>query len=293
MWNEILQKRLTLYHQANLFRQRGELTSAQGVDVIYNGVKCISFCSNDYLGMANHPEVVQALQQAAAKYGVGSGASHLISGHSQIHRELEVAFAKFTGCDRALLFSSGYSANLGVIKALVDKDGIIFADKRNHASLLDGCQLSGALLKRYTHLDCNHLKVLMKHPSKKKLIITDGVFSMNGDIAPLPELVDISQQQQALLILDDAHGIGILGRNGGGCIEHFSIRQERISLLICPLGKSFGTFGALVAGSDLLIENLIQFARTFIYSTAIPAALAAASLVSLHLIRQEAWREKN
>lgn len=272
---------------AHLYRQRRLLESAQQPVVRVDGCEYIGFCSNDYLGLANHPEVISAFQQAANDYGVGSGASHLVLGHSSLHHQLEEALAEFTGRPRALLFSTGYMANLGAVNGLLRKSDAVLEDRLNHASLLDAGLLSGARFQRYHHNDAEHLgKRLEKLDAKRQLVVTDGVFSMDGDVADLPRLSEACQSRQAWLMVDDAHGFGVLGHTGGGCVEHFGLSLSEVPVLVGTLGKAFGTSGAFVAGSDALIETLIQQARTYIYTTAMPPAVAAASLASLKLVIQ-------
>lgn len=252
-----------------------------------------SFISNDYLGFANHPVLKKALCDAAEKYGTGSGASHLLGGHSRAHQQLEEALAAFTGRDRALLFSTGYMANLGVMTALLNKGDCILQDKLNHASLLDGGLSSGAGFHRYHHADSSSLeKHLVKSAGNKILVATDGVFSMDGDIAPLPELSTLCANHDALLMVDDAHGIGVLGKSGAGTCEHFSLFQQEVPILMGTFGKALGSFGAFVAGSHDMIDMLIQFARTFIYTTALPPAQAAATSAALQLLDTEKWRRE-
>jgi len=274
-----------------LYRTRKVLCGPQGTLVRINGKSCLSFCSNDYLGLANHPDVVAAFQQAAGQFGVGSGAAHLISGHHDLHRALEEELAEFTGRPRALLFSSGYMANLGTVAALVGRSDAVFEDRLNHASLLDAGLHSGARFKRYPHVDLNSLKKQLSESSaQRKLIITDSVFSMDGDIAPLQKLAECAKQHNAWLMVDDAHGFGVLGNQGAGCSEHYGLSHYELPILMATLGKAFGVYGAFVAGSDALIETLIQQARTYIYTTALPPAVAAASRASLRIVKAEQWR---
>ena len=290
MLTQRLSARLHQHATENLFRERMVLTSPQQVDIKVNGRAMLSFCSNDYLGLANDPRVVSAYQKGADLYGVGSGASQLISGHTQAHRDLEQKFAQFLGRDRALLFNNGYMANIGVIQALAQKHDVIYEDKFNHASLIDAGLLSPAKMLRYAHHNLTHLETLLAQPaSGQKFIVTDGVFSMGGDLAPLPELVVLAKKYDACLIVDDAHGIGVLGE-GRGILQHFNLTEEDVPVLICPLGKAFGGFGAIVAGNSLMIDSLIQFARTYIYTTAIPPALAYAAQTSLSIIQEEPER---
>lgn len=281
--------------QMQRYRQRMTLTSPQSTRVRVGDKDLLSFASNDYLGLANHPDIITAFQQAAETRGVGSGASHLVCGHSDYHHQLEEALAKFTGRDRALLFSTGYMANLGVISAFVNRKDTIWEDKWNHASLLDAAHLSRAKLKRFRHNDCSMLeRELLKDGSNsnRRFIVVDGVFSMDGDLAPLTKLSTLAEQHDAILMVDDAHGFGVLGEHGGGCAQLCKLNQQQLPLLVGTLGKAFGTFGAFVAGSNTVIESLIQLARPYIYTTALPPAVAAASLKSLSLLQSESWRRE-
>lgn len=275
----------------NLYRTRRVLESPQGAEVVVEGRRYLSFCSNDYLGLANHPDVIRAMQQGAAEYGVGSGAAHLVSGHSAAHHALEEELAEFTHRPRALLFSTGYMANLGVVSALAGRGDAVFEDRLNHASLIDAGLLSQARLRRYPHNDMAALeRQVTGDGSATRLIISDGVFSMDGDIAPLPALATIARRHNAELMIDDAHGLGVLGAHGGGVVEHFGLGMDGVPILMGTLGKAFGTFGAFVAGSEDLIETLIQRARTYIYTTALPPAIAQATRASLRLVQEEDWR---
>jgi len=273
-----------------LYRKRRIIASPQGVHLTADGRELINFCSNDYLGLANHPDVIRAFKNAAGQYGVGSGSAHLVCGHSAAHHALEEELAEFCGRERALLFSTGYMANLGAISALVGSGDTVIEDRLNHASLIDGGQLSGSRFKRYRHADLDHLANTLAATSGKKLIVTDGVFSMDGDLAPLPAIARLAEEQDAWLMVDDAHGLGVLGDQGGGVLEHYSLKQCDVPVLVGTLGKAFGTFGAFVAGPDALIELLIQKARTYIYTTALPPAVAEATRASLRIVRTENWR---
>ncbi len=289
-----LQNVLTLREQQQRYRHRRTLSSAQGPEIVIDNKKFVSFCSNDYLGLAAHPDVVEALSSAAKFYGVGSGASHLVCGHSIEHEKLEQDIAAYCGRERALLFSTGYMANLGVITALVEKTDGIFQDRLNHASLLDAGRLSGARFSRFLHNDVEGLeRKLVKSEARRKLIAVDSVFSMDGDLAPLPELADLASQHNAWLMIDDAHGFGCLGNTGAGSAEHWGLSQAQVPVLMGTLGKGIGTFGAFVTGSEQLIETLIQLSRSYIYTTALPPAVAAATRVSLQLARQESWRREH
>ena len=278
--------------QQNLYRTRGVLSTPQGIHVEIDGKQVTNFCSNDYLGLANHPDIVNSFKNATDNYGVGSGSAHLICGHSIAHHALEEELAEFTGRDRVLLFSTGYMANLGVISALLNRGDQVFEDKLNHASLLDGGLLSGARFKRYLHNDIKDLQQKTESISNRSLIVTDGVFSMDGDMAPLPELATLAAKKNAWLMVDDAHGFGVLGETGGGVVQHFGLSQQEVPVLMGTLGKSFGTFGAFIAGSEQLIETLIQQARTYVFTTAFPAAIAEASRTSLKIVRSENWRRE-
>ncbi|MEO1767011.1 8-amino-7-oxononanoate synthase [Thiobacter aerophilum] len=273
-----------------LLRERRILESAQGAHVRVDGRDYLAFCSNDYLGLASHPALIDATCRGAAQYGVGAGASHLIVGHSEAHHKLEGALAQFLGLPKALLFSTGYMANLGIVSALAARNDVVLADKLNHASLNDAALLCRAQFLRYTHLDLKQLeRALAAARGRRKLVVTDAVFSMDGDIAPVPELLALCERYDAWLILDDAHGFGVLGEAGRGVLEHFGLSDPRI-IYMATLGKAAGVFGAFVAGAEPLIEALIQRARTYIYTTAFPPLLATALLASLHLFSEEGWR---
>ncbi|MEH6444064.1 MAG: 8-amino-7-oxononanoate synthase [Oceanospirillaceae bacterium] len=289
-----LQHVLDQRKQQSLYRQRQTLFSPQGAHIIVDGAKLLNFSSNDYLGLANHPQVVASFKQAADEYGVGGGASHLVNGHSYHHQQLELELAAFTKRSRALLFCSGYMANMGVINALVGKGDGVFQDKLNHASLLDGGLLSGAKFQRYLHDDAASLATKLScSAGHRKLVVSDGVFSMDGNIANIPALVKTAKEHDAWLMIDDAHGLGCLGKSGAGCSELFDLNEQQLPVLMGTLGKAFGTAGAFIAGSDALIETLIQFSRTYIYTTSLPPAIAAATRASLKVIEQESWRREH
>lgn len=274
-----------------LYRKRRVSETPQGPLMRIDGEELLSFCSNDYLGLANHPEIVHALQRGADTWGVGSGAAHLVNGHSAAHHALEEELAEFAGYPRALLFSTGYMANLGVVGALLGHSDRVFEDRYNHASLLDAARYSGARLVRYAHGDPEDLRQRLSGSGySERLIATDGVFSMDGDIAPLADLAAVAREAQAWLLVDDAHGLGVLGAHGRGSLERCGLGAGDGPILMGTLGKAFGSFGAFVAGSEALIETLIQQARTYIYTTATPPALAEATRASLRLVRDEGWR---
>ncbi|MDU8498604.1 8-amino-7-oxononanoate synthase [Pseudomonas syringae] len=288
-----LRTRLDARRAEHLYRQRPLLQSPQGPQVVVDGQPLLAFCNNDYMGLANHPEVIAAWQAGAERWGVGGGASHLVIGHSTPHHELEEALAELTGRPRALLFSNGYMANLGAVTALVGQGDTVLEDRLNHASLLDAGLLSGARFSRYLHNDVTSLASRLEKSVGDTLVVTDGVFSMDGDIADLPALAQAAKAKGAWLMVDDAHGFGPLGANGAGIVEHFGLSMEDVPVLVGTLGKSFGTSGAFVAGSEELIETLIQFARPYIYTTSQPPALACATLKSLQLLRTEHWRREH
>jgi len=285
-----LAARLAQRQAEDLYRRRPLLESPQGPEVVIDGQPMLAFCSNDYLGLASHPEVIAALRAGAERWGVGGGASHLVNGHCGPHHELELALAEFTGRPRALLFSTGYMANLGTVTALVGKGDSVLEDRLNHASLLDAGLLSGARFSRYLHNDAASLASRLEKAEGNSLVVTDGVFSMDGDLADLPALCAKARDKGAWVMVDDAHGFGPLGSTGGGIVEHFGLGLEDVPVLVGTLGKAFGTAGAFVAGSEELIETLIQFARPYIYTTSQPPAVACATLKSLELLRAESWR---
>jgi 8-amino-7-oxononanoate synthase len=288
-----LSSRLAERRAANLYRQRPLLESPQGPLVRVDGRQLLAFCSNDYLGLANHPQVIEAWRAGAQKWGVGGGASHLVIGHSTPHHQLEEALAEFTGRPRALLFSTGYMANLGAVTALVGQGDSVLEDRLNHASLLDAGLLSGARFSRYLHNDAVSLANRLRKVMGNTLIVSDGVFSMDGDLADLPALCAEARRANAWVMVDDAHGFGPLGATGGGIVEHFGLGVDDVQVLVGTLGKAFGTAGAFVAGSEELIETLVQFARPYIYTTSQPPALACATLKSLALLRSEHWRREH
>ena len=276
----------------HLYRTRRVLESPQGVEVRLGGETLLSFCSNDYLGLANDARVIAAFRDGAEQYGVGSGASHLVTGHSVAHHALEEELAAFVGAERTLLFSTGYMANLGVVSSLLDRHGTVFEDKLNHASLIDAARLSGAKVKRYAHGDLVRLEALLDSAKGEdaKLVLTDAVFSMDGDFADVVRLATLAQQHAAWLLVDDAHGLGVLGTHGRGTLEHFGLQPQAPLILLGTLGKAFGTFGAFIAGDEDLVEYLIQRTRSYIYTTALPPAVAAATRASLRIVQEEGWR---
>lgn len=291
-WTQRLQGALTQRRSDNLWRQRQTIQGSQSALLHINGEQLINFCSNDYLGLAS--EAGAELQRAAQRWGLGSGASHLVCGHSQAHHALERALALHTGYPRALLFSTGYMANLGCIQALAGRGDHIFQDKLNHASLIDGALLSRANVHRYPHLDYQHLeRNLQKHQQDGlSLVVSDSIFSMDGDIAGVDQLATLCSQNNALLMIDDAHGLGILGGDcGAGARAEFNLSPSQLPVYVGTLGKALGGFGAFVAGDDDVIDYLIQFARPYIYTTAIPPAVAEAMQANLIRLRQNTRRQ--
>ncbi len=283
---------LAARREQHRYRQPQIMDGPCGRHAVVGGQQYLNFCSNDYLGLANDADVIEAFRQGARDWGVGSGASHLVCGHQRPHQDLEEALAEHTGRERALLFSTGYMANLGVMSALLGKRDAVFEDRLNHASLLDGGLLSGARFRRFAHNDADALsRQLQRSDARRKLVVADGIFSMDGDEAPLAAYADACETHDAWLMVDDAHGLGVLDPQGRGSLFAQGV-NPRTQILMGTLGKGLGTGGAFVAGSHDLIETLIQFARTFIYTTAMPAAVAAATRVSLHKSREENWRRE-
>jgi 8-amino-7-oxononanoate synthase len=278
----------------HLYRKRNSHDGPQTPQLKINGQTLLAFCSNDYLGLANHPALISAAQNACVDYGLGSGASHLVAGHTEVHHELEEALARLTQRPRALLFSSGYMANMGVLSSLLDRQDAVYQDRLNHASLLDGGLLSAAKFQRYRHQDLSDLqRQLDKTQARRHLVATDAVFSMDGDTALLKPLSQLCCAQQAWLMIDDAHGFGVLGPDGGGSALAQGLTTDDCPIYMATLGKALGSYGAFVAGSDVLIETLIQFSRNYIYTTALPPAIAAASLAAVKLLQHEVWRQQH
>ncbi|MCG8518038.1 MAG: 8-amino-7-oxononanoate synthase [Pseudomonadales bacterium] len=284
---------LNARHEAGLNRTRRLVRGPQQPSLTADDTSLLAFCSNDYLGLASHPEVCAALTAAVSDAGVGGAASHLICGHHDYHHQLEQRLADLTGRSAALFFSTGYMANLGVISALVGRGDTVFSDRLNHASIIDGCLLSRARIQRYPHNDMDHLADRLAATSGHKLVVTDGIFSMDGDMAPLRELAALCREHDALLLVDDAHGLGVLGERGAGSLEHLGLSEQEVPLLIGTLGKAVGTSGAFVAGPQLLIDYLVQKARTYIYTTAMPPAVAKATCAALDLVEQGQARRRH
>ena len=289
------QHALQAMEQDHLRRLRRTVEDYAGADTIthaiVDGRELVNFCSNDYLGLARDPRLVAAMTAAATRYGVGAGAAHLVTGHTREHHALEEELAAFTGRDAALLFSTGYMANVGTVSAMASRGDLVLQDRLNHASLIDGALLSGARFSRYQHASVDDATRRLEGGDERgRLIATDGVFSMDGDIAPVGRLALLAKKRNAWLLVDDAHGLGVRGARGGGVLELEGLGQAEVPLLVGTLGKAFGSFGAFVAGERDLIDFILQRARSYIYTTAIPPAVAAATRAALKIVREEGWR---
>ncbi len=272
-----------------LWRTLRRVDGPTGAEYVFEGRRVVGLCSNNYLGLAEHPVVREGAIRAVERYGAGSGGSRLIGGSLAIHHDLEEAIAAFKGTEAALLFNSGYHANIGIISTLVGRDDIVYSDEWNHASLIDGCRLSRARLRVYRHADVAHLAELLesdREDAGRKLIVTDSVFSMDGDVAPLPEIVALAESNDALVMVDEAHGTGVMGPGGRGVVAHFDL-QGRVAVQMGTLGKALGSFGAYVAGSRELIDLMINRSRTFIFTTALPPAASGAALAALGLLESD------
>jgi 8-amino-7-oxononanoate synthase len=286
-----IEESLARLDRERLYRRRRIADSPQAPAMQIDGRRVVAFCSNDYLGLADHPELIAAFKAGADTWGVGTGAAHLINGHTRAHEALEEELAAFVARPRALLFSTGYMANLGVAMALTGHHDLILEDRLNHASLVDAGRLAMAKMRRYSHADVAELEgLLSRHSGGDCLVMSDGVFSMDGDIAPLAGIATCCADHGAWLMVDDAHGLGVVGPSGRGSLEHHGLRLEQAPILVGTLGKALGTFGAFVAGDEALIEFLVQTARSFIYTTAPPAALAEATRAALRIIEREPER---
>jgi 8-amino-7-oxononanoate synthase len=293
----VLRARLAQLAAQHLQRRRRTVTAidpAAGPTVVVDGRRLVNFCGNDYLGLNSHPALATAMSECAAIAGAGSGASHLVTGHGLEHEKLEEALAQFTGRRRALLFSTGYMANLAAITSLAERDGRVVMDRLCHASLIDAARLSGATLKRFAHADSAAAAVMLRweESTGADLLVSDGVFSMDGELAPLPDLAREAATANACFIVDDAHGLGVIGPTGRGCLEHFSLDSTAVPILVGTLGKAFGCFGAFVAADDDYIEWLLQTARSYIFTTALPPPVAAAARAALTVVAAEGWRRE-
>jgi len=285
-----LTEEITALKEKGRYRFLRRLSSPQDARIVIEGREVLNFSSNNYLGLANHPEVVAALASCAGRYGVGSGASRLISGHMDVHAELEEAVARFKGAESCLTFSAGYMANLGILSTLGDADATIFSDELNHASIVDGCRLSRARVEVYRHADVTHLEDLLKScSSRRKIVVTDSVFSMDGDIAPLPDLVTVKERHGAILVVDDAHATGVLPPRGRGSADHFGL-AGRVEIQMGTFSKALGTYGAYLCSTRKMVDYFINKCRPFIFNTGLPPAIAGATLASLGLLVREPGR---
>ncbi len=279
---------LTNLKETGLYNQIRTLNSPQGAWLVVDGKKVLNFCSNNYLGLANHPRLVDAAQEAMAKYGVGPGAVRTIAGTMELHNELEERIRRFKKVEDAITFQSGFTANLGVIPALAGKEDIIFSDELNHASIIDGCRLSGAKIMRYAHADPESLDAVVQENQggfRRGLVVTDGVFSMDGDYPPLDKLVDIAEKHDLMLMVDDAHGEGVLGEGGRGIVDHFNL-HGRVDVEVGTFSKAFGVMGGVVAGDSLIINWLRQRGRPFLFSSAATIPDVAATIASIDLLEE-------
>lgn len=285
---DLLSRELNELEEKGLRRAFRLLEGQQKEKVIVDGKEVLNFCSNNYLGLADDERIKQAAKEALDRYGLGSGASRLVAGNMSLHKRLEEKIAAFKDCEAALLFNSGYTANLGAISALCVKDDIIFSDKLNHASIIDGILLSRAEFRRYPHKDITTLEDMLKasYGYRRKVIITDTIFSMDGDIAPLPKIVELAERYKAWIYVDEAHATGVLGKKGKGAVEYFGLKGK-VQVQMGTLGKAVGSFGAFICGSKTLIEYLINKSRGFIYTTSLPPAICAASIAALGIIENE------
>ena len=273
--------------KSGLYRELNIVESAQGTHLEIKGKTYLSFCSNNYLGLANNPLVIKAVKDAVGKYGWGAGASRLVSGNMRLHEVLEGEISKFKGKEASIVFPTGYMANIGTISSLVSKGDLVICDKLNHASIIDGCRLSGAGFRVYPHCDMKKLENILKKATQysRKLIVTDTVFSMDGDIAPLPDIVRIAHKYKAMVMADEAHGTGVFGKRGGGVVEHFNL-SKKVDIVMGTLSKAVGSLGGYVSGDEDLINFLRNKARPFMYTTALPPAVCAASIAGIKLIRK-------
>ena len=286
-----IENRIKSFQEKNLIKNRFSISHREKNKIIFNHQLLINFSSNDYLGLSEHPAVKKAFIAGIEQYGTGSGSSATLSGYLKPHRDLEENVADFLKRDRAILFNSGYHANLGALTTFANRNTIILSDKLCHASLLDGIQLSKAKHIRFAHRDAEKAESLNEQ-HRSAILVTESVFSMEGDIAPIDRLAAIAKKNQSLFLVDDAHGIGILGKTGRGAIEHFNLKQQDLPILITPLGKAMGSLGAIVSGENSVIDALSQFSKTYRYTTALPPAISCATLAALNILKQETWRRE-
>ena len=287
-----LDEEIDVLREVGRYRFLRRLSTPQDARIVIEGKEVLNFSSNNYLGLANHPEVVAALAEYAKRYGVGAGASRLIGGHMDVHAELEEAVARFKGAEACLTFSAGYMANLGILSTLGGSDSTIFSDEWNHASIVDGCRLSRARVEVYRHADVTHLEDLLRASSaRRKIVVTDGVFSMDGDVAPLPDLVEAKDRHGAILVVDDAHATGVLPPGGRGSADAFGL-SGRVEILMGTFSKALGTYGAYLCSTRRMVEYFINRCRPFIFNTGLPPAVAGATIAALGLLTREPGRLK-
>jgi len=287
-WRAAVLSRHAELKNSSLWRERRLIGSAQQPLIESDGQWLTNFSSNDYLGLAAHPKLARASRRAGEHWGVGAGASHLVCGHQAVHQQLEEELADFVGAERAVLFSNGYMANLALNTAFTEKNDLLLHDKLNHASLIDGARLSAAHFRRYAHTDVSHAqRLVLSSDYRRLMLVTDAVFSMSGNVAPISQLMAFANQQRALFCVDDAHGFGVLGLNGCGSLSHYGQRPEGNTLMMATLSKALGCYGAFVAGDALFIEHLIQSARSYIYTTALPVSVVSAALRALAMLKTE------
>jgi len=292
-WRDEIERSFEQRKNANRWRNRKRAQSAMGRTLTIDGQSLLNFCSNDYLALANHPAVKKASIDAVEAYGAGSGASHLVCGHQELHHQLEQDIAAMLGSEQAIVFSTGYMANLAIPQTFLGRNNLLLEDKLNHASLLDAGSISAVKMKRYPHTDAASVeKTLAESDASRKMVLTDGTFSMDGDLAPVKQLAQSCREHEAMLVVDDAHGFGVLGERGAGLLEREQILVSGNILMVGTLSKAAGSFGAFVAGDAVYIQSLIQFARTYIYTTALPPAVAAASIAAVKLIQSEPDRRE-
>lgn len=283
---EWIQQELSQLKEAGLMARIRTISSPQGAWLVVDGKRVLNFCSNNYLGLANHPKMVEAVHAAVNKYGVGPGAVRTIAGTTDLHLELERRLAAFKGAEAAISFQSGFAANLATIGALISKEDVIFSDELNHASIIDGCRVSGGRIARFAHANPTDLERVIKENAgsyRRALIITDGVFSMDGDIAPLKELQQIAEAYDILLMVDDAHGEGVMGRGGRGIVDHFGL-HGKVEVEVGTFSKAFGVMGGAVTGNAVVIDWLRQRGRPFLFSSAITPADAAACIAAIDIL---------
>ena len=293
-WRKQLEQNLADRKARNLWRELRQVTSAPGRQISIGGRPFLNFCGNNYLSLSGHPDLIAAATAATKQFGVGTTGSHLVVGHTEIHHRLEEKIASFLGAEKALIFSTGYMANLAIPATFLDRNDLIIQDRLNHASIIDAAQMSRAKLRRYPHAAAGDAEQLLAQgqPHQRKMLITDGVFSMDGDLAPLKQLRQSCLAHESVMVVDDAHGLGVVGERGRGSLSHFQLQPTGNVLMLGTLSKAVGSFGAFVAGDSVYIDTLLQHARPFIYTTALPCPAAAAAIKAIELFETESWRQE-